>query len=735
MIVMKFGGTSVKDAEAVRRVVQVVGRERRPRLVVVSALSKVTDALLEAARLAEQGDATAARQAVKALHRRHEEMAALVRATERRAGLLAAIDALFEELEAHRPRPRGRRGGLAALEGRDRGVRRAGEQPHRGRGARGRGPREPLARRAGRARDRRPARRGPPRPRGDRRAPAVARAAARWPTGSCRCVGGFVGATAAGLTTTLGRGGSDFSAALFGAGLEADEIQIWTDVDGMLTADPRVVAAPRVVPQLSFDEASELAYFGAKVLHPSTILPAVGLGIPVRILNSHRPEAPGTLITRTVEAGDGGPAAIACKRGLTRIDIASTRMLMAYGFLRRVFEVFERFRTPVDVVTTSEVSVSVTIDDRRSLDGIVAELSAFADVSHEDGMAIVCAVGERLRTDARLATRVLGRARGPAPRDGLAGRLAQEHHRRPARRGRPRRDGEAPPPLLRGRGRPRRARRARHRLRGPAMRLLVVGHGRMGRLVAAHAPAYGFEVAGVLDRAANDGGAGATAERCRGVDVAVDFSTPEATLATAPAPRRPGGVARRRDDRLAGARGRAARGGVALRGRAPSSPRTSRSGRTSSTRSRRRRRGCCAGAEPYGAFIHEAHHAAKKDAPSGTALMLRRALERGGWARPVDVSSTRAGSIPGTHTVGLDGPAETVELVHTGAGPRHLRARGARGGAVGRGEEGLVHDAGRAGSGYVCIAEHRRVGREGSARTADPSGPDPIESLGMTRRA
>jgi aspartate kinase len=225
-------------------------------------------------------------------------------------------------------------------------------------------------------------------------------------------VGGFVGGTAAGLTTTLGRGGSDYSAALFGAGLHADEIQIWTDVDGMLTADPRMVAGPRVVPRLSFDEASELAYFGARVLHPSTILPAVGLGIPVRILNSHRPDAPGTLITRGVEGGEGGPAAIACKRGLTRIDVASTRMLMAYGFLRRVFEVFERFRTPVDVVTTSEVSVSVTIDDRRGLAGIVAELSAFADVGCEDGMAIVCAVGERLRTDARLATRVLGALEG-----------------------------------------------------------------------------------------------------------------------------------------------------------------------------------------------------------------------------------------------------------------------------------------------------------------------------------
>ena len=411
MIVMKFGGTSVKDAEAVRRVVQVVGRERRPRLVVVSALSKVTDALLEVARLAEQGDGLAARQAVKALHRRHEEMAALVRATERRADLLATIDALFQELEgiAHalavveEVSPRSldaivafgelasSRIVAAALE--DAGV--ASRW---------------LDARAILVTDAQHGAALPDREATDERLRSGVRPLLA--DGLVPVVGGFVGRTASGLTTTLGRGGSDFSAALFGAGLEADEIQIWTDVDGMLTADPRMVATPRVVPQLSFDEASELAYFGAKVLHPATILPAVGLGIPVRILNSQRPEAPGTLITRTVEAGDGGPAAIACKRGLTRIDIASTRMLMAYGFLRRVFEVFERFRTPVDVVTTSEVSVSVTIDDRRSLDGIVAELQAFADVAHEDGMAIVCAVGEQLRTDSRLATRVLGALEG-----------------------------------------------------------------------------------------------------------------------------------------------------------------------------------------------------------------------------------------------------------------------------------------------------------------------------------
>jgi aspartate kinase len=406
VIVMKFGGTSVKDAEAVRRLASIVAREARPRLVVVSALSGVTDALLALARQAETGDAAGARSAVAELHRRHEAMSVLVRAPERRADLLAAIDALFRELDAvvhalavvEEVSPRScdliasfgelasSRVVAAALE--DASV-----------PSRWLDPRRILVT------DAQHGTAAPDRAATDER--LRAHVAPLLAEGAVPVTGGFVGATAGGLTTTLGRGGSDYSAALFGAGLAAEEIQIWTDVDGMLTADPRVVDEPRVVPQLSFDEASELAYFGAKVLHPSTILPAVGLGIPVRILNAQRPASPGTAITRSVPEGGDGPAAIACKRGLTRIDIASTRMLMAYGFLRRVFEVFERFRTSVDVVTTSEVSVSVTIDDRRSLDGILAELRAFADVSCEEGMAIVCAVGERLRADAHLATRVL----------------------------------------------------------------------------------------------------------------------------------------------------------------------------------------------------------------------------------------------------------------------------------------------------------------------------------------
>jgi aspartate kinase len=233
-------------------------------------------------------------------------------------------------------------------------------------------------------------------------------------------IGGYVGATRNGVATTLGRGGSDYSAAIVGAGLGVDEIQIWTDVDGMLTADPRVVDDPRVVPHLSFAEASELAYFGAKVLHPSTILPAVAASIPVRILNSRKPDAPGTLITARPPENERAIAALACKRHVTVVEVTSTRMLMAHGFLRQLFEVFERFRTAVDVVTTSEVSVSVTIDDDRRLDEIVEALREFAEVSVEREMALLCAVGENLRADSRLAVRVL------AGLDGLPVRMVSQ---------------------------------------------------------------------------------------------------------------------------------------------------------------------------------------------------------------------------------------------------------------------------------------------------------------------
>jgi aspartate kinase len=222
-------------------------------------------------------------------------------------------------------------------------------------------------------------------------------------------LGGFVGSTTTGHTTTLGRGGSDYSGALVGAGTGAAEIQIWTDVDGMLTADPRIIGEPRLVPRLSFAEAAELAYFGAKVLHPSTILPAIERNIPVRILNARNANGSGTLITADPPASATAVTALAAKRDVTVVDITSSRMLMAYGFLRRrrVFEVFERFTTAVDVVTTSEVSVSVTVDDRRHLHAIVEALEEFAEVSVEHEMALLCAVGDRLRNEPAIAAKVV----------------------------------------------------------------------------------------------------------------------------------------------------------------------------------------------------------------------------------------------------------------------------------------------------------------------------------------
>jgi aspartate kinase len=210
-------------------------------------------------------------------------------------------------------------------------------------------------------------------------------------------MGGFIAASEDGVTTTLGRGGSDFTASIVGAGIGAEEIQIWTDVDGMLTADPTILPGGHRVKTISFAEAAELAYFGAKVLHPATVVPAIEKNIPVLILNSRRPEVDGTRIVSDPVPCENVVKSIACKRKITLINIHSTRMLMAYGFLHRIFEVFDRFETPVDMVATSEVSVSLTIDNTKNLDAVVTELRQFAEVNIEDGQAIVCLVGDNIR--------------------------------------------------------------------------------------------------------------------------------------------------------------------------------------------------------------------------------------------------------------------------------------------------------------------------------------------------
>lgn len=219
-------------------------------------------------------------------------------------------------------------------------------------------------------------------------------------------LGGFIGSTSDGETTTLGRGGSDYTAAILGAALGAQEIQIWTDVSGVLTADPRVVANARSVPRLSFAEAAELAYFGAKVLHPKTLQPAVERNIPVRICNSRAPESESTLVGSDTEKSPQTVKSIAHKTGVTTVQITSARMLGAYGFLKALFEVFDRHRTAVDVVTTSEVSVSLSLDDTRALHAIVEELETFGAVSVEGGQAIVCIVGEGLRSTPGIAARI-----------------------------------------------------------------------------------------------------------------------------------------------------------------------------------------------------------------------------------------------------------------------------------------------------------------------------------------
>jgi aspartate kinase len=409
---MKFGGTSVADAEAMNRVINIVRQQLaanpidKPPVVVVSAMSKVTDRLVETGRLAGERQGDQAAKILSDLCARHITVASSLVGGEPLEALKRRLTDDFDALTAHvrtwandgdvSPRSTDELLAMGELAS-SRIVAAAFVEQQL--------PCAWVDSRQVLVTDSEHTAAVPDMDATCARTRQIV--GARVAAGEIPVMGGFIGATASGVTTTLGRGGSDYSAAIFGACLEVDEIQIWTDVDGMLTADPRVVAEPRLVPQLSFAEASELAYFGAKVLHPSTILPAVARNIPVRILNSRRPEVKGTMITAEGRGDAGALTALACKRGVTVIDITSTRMLMAHGFLRRLFEVFERFKTAVDVVTTSEVSVSVTVDSTRRLDDIISNLRNFAEVNVEPEMAIVCIVGENLRSDAALFGRAV----------------------------------------------------------------------------------------------------------------------------------------------------------------------------------------------------------------------------------------------------------------------------------------------------------------------------------------
>ncbi len=411
MIVVKFGGTSVADADAITRAAEIVRArlERKP-LVVVSALAGTTNALLTIADQASSGQLIGAIRGVETLRDRHlEAAAALLRDTPALEDVTSELSGAFDELASLAE-------ALSVL----------GHQTPRSVDAiaskgeiisslltaaafRALGlPVEPIDARDVIVTD---DRFGRAEPRTDRIAESTQRVLRPLlERGLVPVLGGYIGATDQGVTTTLGRGGSDLSAALLGAALGAEVIEIWTDVDGMLTADPRVVPDARLIERIRFDEASELASFGAKVLHPNTIAPAVRLGIPVYVYNARRPEGHGTLIT--YDAPVRAVRAIAGKTGVTVIRIRSPRMLLQHGFLRTIFEVFERHRTSVDVVATSEISVSVTIDDPSHLDTLTVELSHLGDVTVERNRGLISVVGSALAEDSRVMARALA-AVGP----------------------------------------------------------------------------------------------------------------------------------------------------------------------------------------------------------------------------------------------------------------------------------------------------------------------------------
>ena len=409
--ILKFGGTSVADAAAVERVTGVVRSHGGPRpVVVVSALAGATDALLAAADAAADGDPRATAPSLDALLERHARIANQLARPEARRLLLGELAAarreiarLLDRVEQEPDRRAVLRDEIASYGERLSASLLAAALTGAGMAGRYVDSRHCLTTDAthGRA--------NPLLPVTIERTRAALTPLLKH--GLVPVLGGYIAATADGITTTLGRGGSDYSAALVGAALDAHEIQIWTDVSGVLTADPRVVPGARTVSSLSYAEAAELAYFGAKVLHPKTIQPAMERDIPVRICNSRAPRDAGTVVTAQGEVSPGGVKAIAHKCGVTILQITSTRMLGAYGFLRALFEVFDRHRTAVDVVTTSEVSVSLTVEDTGSLEAILADLRGLGSVSLERDRAIVCVVGEGLRATPGIAARVFATVR------------------------------------------------------------------------------------------------------------------------------------------------------------------------------------------------------------------------------------------------------------------------------------------------------------------------------------
>lgn len=399
MIVMKFGGSSVESAEAMNRVASIVeSHGERKAVVVVSAMGKTTNRLLNIADVATKGDRESALELSASLRNFHlaETPKAIADFVN---DLFDQIDELARSLSVLGELTPRTVDLMSSFGERLSSVALAEVLRQRGMSVEHIDAREVIIT------DSRHTLAAPNFEETNRRLRERVGPLAK---AGVVVMGGFISSTEAGITSTLGRGGSDYTAAIVGAALDAEEIQIWTDVDGMLTADPRVVSGGYRIKICSFEEASEMAFFGAKVLHPATVVPAIERNIPVRILNSRNAAGEGTKIVREAPPTANVAKSIACKQNVTVVNITSTRMLMAHGFLRRIFDVFDRFETPVDMVATSEVSVSLTIDDNTELEPICEELSRFAEVTVERGQAIVCIVGENIRHTPGVAARAFG---------------------------------------------------------------------------------------------------------------------------------------------------------------------------------------------------------------------------------------------------------------------------------------------------------------------------------------
>jgi aspartate kinase len=399
-VVMKFGGTSVEDAVAITRTARIVkGRLDQGKwpVVVVSARATVTDPLRAAATAAGRGDRSGALAISSRLRHRHCDTSAMLLPAEGKGQFQNWIQQEFESIDEIL-----------------RGLSAVGELTPRTNDlvvSYGERLSSRLVAEAFR----------------DLGIPAVhidARTCINAIEAKCNqlvrplveagqvpVMGGFIGSTVEGVTTTLGRGGSDYTAALIGGGLDAEAIEIWTDVNGIMSADPRVCPDALRVKTISFEEAAELAYFGAKVLHPATILPAVQKNIPVLVLNSRNAGNEGTRITALAVHGRSPFKSIAAKRRLTIIDMVASRMLMSHGYLRAVFEVFDKHKCAVDMVSTSEVSVSLTVDSNEQIPELAAELSKLADVTYEGRKALICLVGSNIRGQNGIAAQVFNAVR------------------------------------------------------------------------------------------------------------------------------------------------------------------------------------------------------------------------------------------------------------------------------------------------------------------------------------